>query len=77
MIAPDICGNPTESFTGKAGSCKKSTPQDSTAAQAGQGFMRYCKITCINISKNALTAYALMHNLCLKPVRHRQWQRQR
>jgi len=38
MIAPNICGNPTESFTGKAGSCKKSTPQDSTAAQAGQGF---------------------------------------
>lgn len=31
-------------------------------------YVHMCKIKCINISTNALTAYALMHNLYLKPA---------
>lgn len=30
--------------------------------------MHVCIFSCINISTNALTAYASVHNLCLKPV---------
>ncbi|MDF9892141.1 UNVERIFIED_ORG: phage repressor protein C with HTH and peptisase S24 domain [Pseudomonas vranovensis] len=33
-----------------------------------KAYMRRCIFLCINISTNALTAYASMHNICLKPV---------
>ncbi|SPO68245.1 protein of unknown function [Pseudomonas sp. JV241A] len=33
-----------------------------------KAYMRRCIFLCINISTNALTAYASMHNLCLTPV---------
>lgn len=39
--------------------------------------MHFSKIQCINILQNALTAYAWMHNLCLKPVSNRLLHRQR
>ncbi len=39
--------------------------------------MHFGKFKCINISENALTAYAFMHNLYLKPVSNRLLHRQR
>lgn len=39
--------------------------------------MQMSKIQCIKIVRNALTAYALMHSLCLKPDRNRLLHRQR
>ncbi|CAI8961857.1 conserved hypothetical protein [Pseudomonas soli] len=39
--------------------------------------MHFGKCLRINISKNALTAYACMHNLYLKPVSNRLLHRQR
>ena len=39
--------------------------------------MHFGKCLCINISINALTIYALVHILCLKPVSNRLLHRQR